>query len=516
MKNKTHHKAHKEAELMLRKMFLKSICYIILSSAPCKYFAAILAGGILFFAFAPFSLYPLAIIALILLLWSWHKLSPRQTFIAGLLFGISFFALGASWIYISLHQYGFMPIPLALFVTVLFVLFLALFPATQGCCLNKFLSRYHAIKILLAFPLLYTLSDWIRSWIFTGFPWLNLGYSQIDSPLRGLAPIVGVYGIAFVVAFSASTVIYLLLTKNRKLRFLPIIAALTLWLGSANLSTINWTKPYGKPIKVSLIQGNIAQEIKWQQEQLPSILQQYYADSSDNWQSQIIVWPEAAIPTFPENIPSFIDKLNQEAKAHHTTIISGIPLAQFDAINNKTNYYNAIASFGAKQHYYYKRHLVPFGEYTPLPKIFQWCMQHLTIPMSDFAKGPQRQQPFDVNGIIIAPFVCYEIAYPSLALDYLPQAHLFLTVSDDSWFGRSVAATQHLEIARMRSAESGRYQLVTTNTGVTAVIDDHGYIVKQAPSFQRTVVNSEVQPMQGATPWVKLWMKKSPTVMKTI
>ena len=130
-------------------------------------------------------------------------------------------------------------------------------------------------------------------------------------------------------------------------------------------------------------------------------------------------------------------------------------------------------------------------------------MQHLTIPMSDFAKGPQRQQPFDINGIIIAPFVCYEIAYPSLALDYLPQAHLFLTVSDDSWFGRSVAATQHLEIARMRSAESGRYQLVTTNTGVTAVIDDHGYIVKQAPSFQRTVVNSEVQPMQGATPWVK-------------
>lgn len=486
---------------MFKKTCLKSIDYAE-NNIYFRGFLALLAGAILFFAFAPFGVYPLAIIAAALLLFSWCKILARQAFLIGGLFGISFFGCGASWVYISLHNYGFMPIPIAVFVTALFVLFLTMFPALQGYCLNKFFPQNNARKMLLVFPALCVISEWLRSWLFSGFPWLNLGYSQIDSPLRGLAPIFGVYGITFAVAFTAGAFVYLFLTKNTKTRILPLIIAIMLWLGSANLANINWTQPSGEPIKVSLIQGNIAQESKWQQNQLPHILQQYYNITTNNWQSKIIVWPEAAIPTFPENIPSFIKNLDTVAKAHHTTIISGIPLTQIDTTKQQT-YYNGIISLGMHNQQYRKRHLVPFGEYTPLPWLYTWLVNYLAIPMSNFSAGPDQQEALVAANTIIAPFVCYEITYPNLVLDFLPQAQLLLTISDDSWFGRSVAADQHIEIARMRSAESGRYQLVGTNTGITAIIDDHGRILKQAPIFQQVVLNGEVQAMNGSTPWVK-------------
>ena len=465
------------------------------------YLIAILAGIILFFAFAPHGIYPLAIISPALLLFSWSKLNARQALFSGWLFGISFFGFGASWIYISLHNYGFMPIPLASLVTAIFVAFLALFPALQGYYLNKLFPENNYKKILLTFPILWVVSEWIRSWLLTGFPWLFVGYTQIDSPLRGIAPIVGVYGISFAVTFTAAILVYILLIKSIKQRILLCVIALALWFLSGMLNNINWTKPVGSPINVSLVQGNIAQEIKWQPEKTPAILQQYYAQTAKNWSNKIIVWPEAAIPSFPENLPGFLDKLDTAATKHNTTIISGIPLLKIND-NSETKYYNGLISLGINHHQQYlKRNLVPFGEYIPLPWLLNWLLDYLTIPMSNFSSGPNKQEPILAANTIIAPFICYEITYPDLLLDYLPKAQLLLTISDDSWFGKSVAAAQHVEIARMRSAESGRYQMISTNNAITAIVDDHGRIIKQALPYQQTVLNGEVQAMNGMTPF---------------
>lgn len=516
---------------------------------PLLAIVALIAGALLPFAFAPYGVYMLAIVATAALLFCFAEAQeahrPRHAFLYGWLFGVSFFGIGASWIYISLHHYGFMAAPFAVFVTALFVAFLALFPAVQGYCLVKFFPcnvRGGSFgTLLLAFPATFTLCEWVRSWMLTGFPWLFLGYSQIDGPLRGIAPLGGVYGVSFAVAFIAGCLVGIWraqCSKRPQVRLLLVIAIIAVWWGSAKLADVEWTQPSGggQPLKVSLVQGNVPQEMKWQAENLDPILLKYRALTQKHWDSAIIIWPEAAIPTFAQNVPRFMQELDADVRKHGVTLLAGMPLmvrgsaaAVMDESDQGGNshggdyvsdggkndiFYNAIVSFGAgRQHeQYLKRHLVPFGEYLPLKPLLLWLHNYVVIPMSDFSRGGERQPLLSAmhGSVLIAPFICYEIAYPSLMVHSLPRAQLLLTVSDDSWFGTSLAATQHLEIARMRSLESGRYQLVSTNTGITAIIDQHGKIVAQAPAFQEYVLDGKVQPMSGATPWVSyghyLWL----------
>jgi len=462
---------------------------------------AIFSGAILPLAFAPFSYYLFAELSLVLLLFVWLRATPGLSFWYGWLFGVAFFGCGVYWIYISIHHYGKAPVPLSIVILALFVAVLALYPACQGYLLSRFFPKNNRYKFLLAFPASFVLLESIRGWFLSGFPWLFLGYSHIDAPVRGFATVFGVYGLSFVVAVTSGAIfsIFFYWRKNIKFSFFLILFIILLWGSGFVLTKIDWTKQVGAEVPVSLIQGNIPQEEKWDPQNLWSILNRYAFLTAKNLDSKIIVWPEAAIPTDPDDLTLYLKGLSFVAKNSDTTILTGTP---FYDKKNEAYYYNGILALGSGSGRYYKRHLVPFGEYLPLKPMLSWLHKFLIIPMSGFSSGAKNQPDLFAAKILVAPFICYEITYPGLVLDYLPQAGLLVTVSDDSWFGDSIAPYQHLEIARMRSLEVGRYQLFSTNTGPTAVINDRGQIIGKTPIFRETVLSVKVKNLVGRTPWV--------------
>jgi apolipoprotein N-acyltransferase len=454
-------------------------------------FLSLIAGSLLPLAFAPFEFYPLAIICPAVLLWLWLHGTTKQAFWRGYLFGLGFFGVGVSWVYISIHQFGGANIALAFFITALMIGFLALFPATQGYLLTRFFSRNN---IFLAFPALWVLLEWLRSWIFTGFPWLLLGASQTPSPLRGFAPLIGEYGLAFLVTLSSALLVLIIINKKFLYRLFIIFLLLLIWLSGFFLTKIHWTQPQGKPIKVALVQGDIPQQLKWTPEYVQLTLQRYYQFTQQHWDSDLIIWPETAVPLLQTQAQDFLSRIDREAKQHHATLITGIPIQQ------NFNYYNAMMVLGKGQGVYLKRHLVPFGEYVPLLDWLGGVLGFLNIPMSDLSAGPLQQPLLQADSFTIAPFVCYEIVYEQLALQDLPKANLLITVSNDAWFGHSFAAAQHLQIGQLRALETGRYHLFVTNSGITAIIDPQGKIQAALPSFQSAVLTGVIQPMIGVTP----------------
>lgn len=465
-----------------------------------RYFLALLAGGLLPLAFAPFWIYPLAMVSPAILLALWLQKSAKQAFWTGFLFGLGFFGVGASWVFVSIHEFGNTNGLLAFIITLLFVSFLALYPACQGLLLTRFFPQNNFSKMCLAFPSSWVLLEWLRGWFLTGFPWLFLGASQITSPLRGFIPVVGEYGVSFLVVLSASLIVLLISNSfhSRKV-FYPVITLLCIWLVGGLLSFLNWSHQEGNAIKVSLIQGNIPQQMKWDHQYLQMTIDRYYALTQENWNSNIIVWPEAAIPMLKNQLNEYLHALDIQARDHHAALIMGIPLKEgFD-------YYNGIIALGTGQGVYYKRHLVPFGEYVPFDSLLRGLIGLFDIPMSNFSAGPKLQADLRVaNNLNIAPFICYEIAYPHLVLNALPQADLLLTVSNDAWFGDSFAPAQHLQIAQVRALESGRYLLFSNNTGKSAIIDAQGKIQAESKMFATTVLTHHAVKMVGITPFVRI------------
>jgi len=493
--------------------------------------ATFLIGACLTLAFAPFDIWPLAIVCPALLLILWQDTSPKHAFFTGALFGLGFFSTGVSWVYVSLHDYGQANAVLAGILTFLMIVVLLSYTAFSGYLLNRYFSRSHMTRYLLAFPSLWVLAEWCRGWVFTGFPWLYLGYSQLNTPLAGLAPIVSVFGVSWVVAATAGMLacIYPRIVPimvgwikrdfrrnppmvgagglryenhipNPPYVLYPLLFILVLWLGSFVLSYIHWTKPDGAPLSVSLVQGNIPQTLKWTPDQVEKTLTAYEELTAPHWNSQLIIWPEAAITVFQNQAEDYLAYLNKTAAAHHSTLITGIPLTE----NNQS--YNGMIALGDGTGTYKKRHLVPFGEFIPLRFLLAWLNDYVQIPMSDFSRGERYQSLIQANHIPIAAFICYEIAYPSEVLDALPEGKLLVVISDDSWFGKSIAPPQHLQIAQMRALETGRYLLMGTNDGVTAIINPKGQISASLPPFTITVLNGTVQPMSGSTPWVRIGM----------
>ena len=462
---------------------------------------ALFAGAILPLAFAPFGYYLIAEIALVLLLLTWSRTpSPGLAFWYGWLFGLTFFGCGVYWVYISIHNFGNAPILLAVLILALMIAFLALYPALQGYILNLLFPQNDWHKFLVAFPALWVILEWLRGWVLSGFPWLFLGYGHIDSPLRGWATIFGVYGVSFVIAQTAGAIVCMFFYR-KKMKSIAMLALLilVLWGGGIAFTKINWTKKIDVPIKVSLIQGNIPLDQKWDESEWLSILNSYTILTAQNFSSKIIIWPEAAIPLLTEDAQFYLKLLSKAAKKHNTTILSGVSF--YD--NQSGNYSNGILAFGANDGRYNKRHLVPFTEYLPLRFLLSWLHNYIMVPMSDFSSGAKNQPDLLIGKTLLAPFICYEIAYANLVLDYLPRAGLIVTVCEDGWFGESIAAAQHAEIARMRSLEVGRYQLLATSTGVTAIIDANGKIISELPAFKQAVLTANIQLLSGATPWVK-------------
>lgn len=458
---------------------------------------ALLSGSLLPFAFAPFNFQILAIICPALLLFLWERTTPKQAFWGGCLFGIGFIGIGLSWVYISLHIYGQANPGVAGLLTALMILFLGVQIALQGYLLSRFFPRPNLSKYLLAFPCLWVLAEFTRTWIFTGFPWLFLGYSQMDWPLQGLAPIFSVYGVSLATAFTSGVIISLICLKDKFYQKMVIVlVTLVLWIAGYALNTYSWTTASGNPVKVSLIQGNIPQELKWQPSQVAESLNIYSKLTQQHIDSQIIVWPEAAITFLPDEAQAYLTGLNQFLKKNKVTLLTGIPMA------NDKHAYNGMLALGSGSGNYRKKHLVPFGEFMPFRFILNWLDAYLQIPMSDFSSGPRYQPLINANGLPIAAYICYEIAYPTEVLDSLPQGQLLVTISDDSWFGHSFALPQHLQIAQMRALETGRYLLMGTNNGLTAIINPKGKIIASIPPFEQGVLTGMVYAMQGATPWV--------------
>lgn len=447
-----------------------------------------LIGALGVLCFAPFEQYwfaPFIWLGLFVLLL--RAESTSQAALTGLSFGLGFFLSGVSWVYVSLSVFGGMPWWLAGVAAFLFCTVMALFPMLAGGIFKHY-QPASCWRRSVFFAALIATVDWVRSWIFTGFPWLAVGYSQAPpSPLAGFAPLLGIHGLSLIVALSGA----LLLRWRTGLIFLLLIM-----VSGWGLKQIAWTSPSGPPISVALIQGNIPQEMKFRPEAFVKTLNTYRQLIEEN-PAQLTLIPETAFPAFYDQLPTgYLAALKSIVKAHGGDLIFGA------LSGDGEKYWNSAISIGSSpQQTYSKQHLVPFGE--TIPPGFSWFMDIASIPMSSFTHGASKQAPLNVAGQQVAINICYEDVFGEELIGALPQAGILANLSNTAWFGRSLAQPQHLQIARMRAVETGRPMLRATNTGMTAVIEANGNIQAQLPAFTQGALNATVSPYQGMTPYAQ-------------
>lgn len=466
------------------------IAWLQQASFPQRAVLASLLGALTVFGFAPFGLFWLPWITLAGLLMLWQlAASPAQVFKLGLAFGLGLYGLGIYWIYISLYTFGGMPWWFAGFCTFCLCAFMALFPALAGYLAKKI------GHLLWSAPLLWALSDWIRSWIFTGFPWLALGYSQApNSPLSGFLPVLGVYGVSALLLLGSACLVCCMRVQQR----IPACLTLAVLLVSGSLLTqMPWTQPTGKPVSVALLQGNISQTIKWSPEHAEQTLRQYY-DMLQQAHAQLVVLPETALPVLLEQLaPSYLDALKQQAAKQQGDLLVGVVESKQD------QYFNSAISLGVSpQQSYSKSHLVPFGEFIPLKSLLGWIYRDwLHMPLSDLSRGTSKQ-PLQIAGQKVGVNICYEDVFGEEIAQQLPQAELLVNISNDAWYGQSFAADQHMQFSQVRAIETGRMVLRSTNTGATAIIDKNGQVLQHAPHDEVVILSGEAQSYQGTTPYV--------------
>ena len=455
---------------------------------------ALPAGACAALAFAPFSQPLFAVLSPALLWWLLRGQTPRAALGRGWLYGLGFFGAGVSWVYVSIHQYGGASILLAGALTFAFCASLALLFALQAWLGARYLPDHHG---WLGFIALWWLFEWLRSWLLTGFPWLYLGYALIDTPMHTLAPISGVWGLSLLVLLLATGAVEAL----HRRRLGPLLPGTLLLLVSLLLPA-HWTTPAGKALHTAVIQPNVPQLMKWQPSQRQAILDQLITLSVPHLDADLIIWPENAIPALYTQIAPRLAPLTTLLEQEQSTLITGLPTRQPDLTEPHRNlFHNSLRVLGHDSGVYHKRRLVPFGEYVPLEHWLRGLIQFFNLPMSAFSLPQQPQSPLQVQGQRLAPAICYEIAYPELVRRGSAEAAMILTVSNDTWFGRSIGPDQHLQMARMRALENGRWVIRGTNNGITALIDPQGQIRARAPVDEVAVITGDPVPMQGLTPY---------------
>lgn len=453
---------------------------------------SLISGGALPFSFAPLHIFMLALISPALLLYGYlqsHNL--KQLLLNSYLFALGFFTVGVSWVYVAMHQFGQLNIVASVAISLLFIVVLSVAFILQALIFYYFRQRSIVCQALLVFPATWVICEWLRGWLFTGFPWLELGFSQSNSWLSAYLPVIGSYGVSFLITFSAGLLVLLWRYKKHYWRYLSILAII--WLLAFALSFVRWTHLNGKRLTISMIQGNVPQSIKWQPNQVLPTLTRYQQLTISHW-NQLVIWPEAASPILAQEISNYLSRLSAIAKKNHSTIIFGTPTEKND------QFFNSIMAVGRNHGQYDKRHLVPFGEYTPL--LLSSLTNVMNLPMSNFSPGAPLQTLIKIDGIAISTLLCYEIAYTSLIRHDMPQAQLLLNLSDDAWFGHSFAAAQQLQIAQTRAKQVGRYLLSVTNNGITAIVNANGNIIARLAPFHKAVLSGTVPMLSGRTPWV--------------
>jgi apolipoprotein N-acyltransferase len=468
------------------------------------------AGACTVFAFAPFGVGGLAFATLALLFWQWQRAqSARAAAMDGAAFGLGLFGAGSSWLYIALVSFGGMPPPLALVAIAALTVYLALWPATAGWLAARLAPPHSAARLVIA-AAAFTATEWLRGYAFTGFPWLAAGYSQVPGgALEGYAPVGGVYVVTLVLALVAGLAAYVADAMARiqpRAASIAVALALAALGGGSALSRIEWTQPAGAPLPVSLVQGNIVQEIKFDPQFRATTFERYLRLAGES-QGRLIVLPESAFPMLSSEVPdAVLLSLIRTANARGGDVLLGLFTAEApEPGSDEPRYYNTVVTLGTSElQFYRKNHLVPFGETIPLKPILGWFLRSvLSIPLADQARGGATQPPLSVAGESVAVDICYEDAFGGELIHAARSAHLLVNVTNDAWYGRSIAAEQHNQIAAMRARELGRPMLRATNTGITSAIGADGREIARLPWFTTGVLEVAVAGRTGATPYLR-------------
>lgn len=476
------------------------------------------AGGTL--AFSPFDLWYFSLPALTALLLLTLNRTGKQACAIGFAWGLGLFGSGVNWVYVSIADFGGMPEIANLFLVVLLAAYLALYPMLFAGLLVKCFPHATVWRLVIAAPALWQLTEFLRGWVLTGFPWLEFGYTQIDGPMRALAPILGVNAITFLLMVICGLIALSL--SQRRIR--PLIPALVLLFAPWLARNYQWYQMNNDPTQVALVQGNIAQSLKWEQGMLDKTLGIYLKESRPYFRPDtLIIWPESAIPDFAASQSAFLDQLNGLLTLSGAQLITGVVDAVPKADGKEYDVYNTLIVLGNKSEYdsrdknrYYKHHLVPFGEFVPLEDLLRPLAPFFNLPMSAFSRGGYIQPPLTAGKMTLTAEICYEVILgEQVRRNMTDKTGVLLTASNDAWFGRSIGPWQHFQMARMRALELGRPLLRATNNGITAIIAPDGSVTAKLPQFTQATLSATVTSASGFTPYYRMgtWPVWSATVV---
>lgn len=459
------------------------------------------AGAALPLSFAPYDWWWVAFLSPALLYLCLNQRSAKHAFWIGQSYGFGLWCVGSFWLYTSIHDYGDTATPIALLMIAFVGTVMGLFTAIQALLYRKYITDGP-----LTFAAFWTVAEWCKTWVFTGFPWLFVGYGMTERLLDSYAPVAGVFAVSFVVVLIGAAGVEIL--RGKRYWLIPTAALLAAAYG---LQQIEWTTPKkADALSVSLVQGNIPQDLKWLTEYRQRTLEIYAELSAPEWGRDLVVWPESSIPVFQTEATPFINQMHQMALEKNTAWVTGIPWQDVEAYNAAQDdyppFYNAIMAAGAQGYGLYKKQrLVPFGEYIPFEGALKWVLPNLkrNMEVASFSAGRDDQAPLEIKGHRLAAAICYEVAYPNITRNNARGSDFLVTLSNDAWFGTSDGPLQHLQMVQMRSRETGRWFIRATNTGVSAFIDHRGHIVSRSAQFHKTVLRGELPAMQGETPYMR-------------
>jgi len=455
---------------------------------------SLLAGSLMTLAYDPFGLSLLVFPLLAFLLYHWLKADAKGAFVHVWLFASGATFTGNCWIFFSLYYHGSSPAILAVAIIVLLSVFLALFPAVAAYVFNRYCRVADSIRLLIVFPSAWLLAEWFRGYLWTGYAWMQPGYTQIDLPLSGYAPLFGNHAVGALIVATSGALLAAVLNRLSWQKVLLVV--MLIWVSGFALKQVSWTQPAGDDVEVALIQGNVPQELKWKRHMHRKTLEMYRDLTLEHKDADVIIWPETAIPDYKHRVPAYLLSMREEMEKSDTDLLMGLFIKNMDS----GRYYNSVIS--ARGGEYRKRHLVPLGEYVPFRSLIGFINRWINIPMSDIDSGPDDQPLLVVAGQPVGISICFEDAFSRDVRRDLPEATMLVNMSNDAWFDGSHESRQHHAMARMRALETGRYMLRATNTGISSVIGPQGEELEMATPFEQLVLRASVTPLKGQTPYV--------------
>ena len=472
------------------------------------YLGVVSAGALSVFAFAPFNFFVAAWLSLATLFYLAKEARTSQALALGYCYGLGYFGAGVSWIQVSAHQFGVPLYTFSISVTVVFVAYLALFPALAMCIVSLAIKPYRPVFRLIGMVASFVGLEMIRGVMLTGFPWQALGYSLVDSPFSGILAIGGTHGASVFVAAVAALTASLVVGTSARWRFISGGLCITVLVIAYLVAQISFVNPTGQSLKVAVVQGNIPQNKKWLASERPKTIRRYFDLSQRALDDDLVIWPETAIPAFIDEVPDVLDTITTAANTSDTTFLIGIPRrealsSEVPSNGSRRRYFNSVIALGAEPGQYDKRHLVPFGEYLPLRFLLYQPLRAMHVRIADFVSGDKQQELVRVDGIPLGISICYEDVFSREVLRAIPRAEVLVNVSNDAWFGNSLAPHQHMQIAQARAIESGRYMIRATNTGISAIADHRGVLTRRSTQFAQEVMRGEVPAYTGTTPYAR-------------